>query len=67
MAFLAAENLPHADFGSVPGRFLLSVRTKPITENFVCGKLRPWFFFEVTQRIFLLGPLFADKVDFSCQ
>ena len=57
MAFLAAENLPHADFGSVPGRFLLSVRTKPITENFVCGKLRPLFFFEVTQffAFFFLG------------
>ena len=55
MAFLAAENLPYADFGSVPGRFLLSVRTKSITENFVYGKLRPLFFFEVTQRIFFLG------------
>ena len=42
MAFLAAENKNHqledsqqADFGCVPERFLLSVRTKSITENFV--------------------------------
>ena len=42
MAFLAAENKnhlledsPQADFGCVPKRFLLSVRTKSITENFV--------------------------------
>ena len=42
MAFLAAENenrqqgdLPQANFGRVPERFLLSVRTKSITKNFV--------------------------------
>ena len=42
MAFLAAENenqqlqdLPQADFGGVPERFLLSVRIHSITENFV--------------------------------
>ena len=42
MAFLAAENenqqlqdLPQADFGGVPERFLLSVRIYSITENFV--------------------------------
>ena len=42
MVFLEAENenrqlegLPQADFGRVPERFLLSVRTKSITENFV--------------------------------
>ena len=42
MAFLAAENenrqledLPQADRGRVPERFLLSVRTKSTTENFV--------------------------------
>ena len=42
MAFLEAENenrqlegLPQADFGRVPERFLLSVRTKSISENFV--------------------------------
>ena len=40
MAFLTPENksqqledLPQADFGCVPERFLLSVRTKSITEN----------------------------------
>ena len=42
MPFLAAKNenrqlkdLPQADFGRVPERFLVSVRTKSITENFV--------------------------------
>ena len=42
MAFLAAENenrqledLPQADVGCVPKRFLLSVRTKSILESFV--------------------------------
>ena len=42
MVFLAAENenrqqedLPQADFGCVPERFLLSVRTKSVTESFV--------------------------------
>ena len=42
MAFLAAENenpqlddLPQVDFGRVPERFLLLVRTKSITENFL--------------------------------
>ena len=42
MAFLAAEienrqpeDLPQAYFGRVPERFLLSVRTKSINENFV--------------------------------
>ena len=42
VVFLEAENenrqlegLPQADFGRVPERFLLSVRTKSITENFV--------------------------------
>ena len=41
MALLTAENengqledLPQADSGQVPERFLLSVRTKSITENF---------------------------------
>ena len=39
----AAENesrqlkyLPQVDFGSVPERFLLSLRTIVITDNFVC-------------------------------
>ena len=42
LAFLAAENenrqledLPLADFGHLPERLLLSVRTKSINENFV--------------------------------
>ena len=42
LAFLAAENesrqlegLPLADFGRLPERLLLSVRTKPINESFV--------------------------------
>ena len=41
MAFLAAENedrqledLPQADFGRVPERFLLTVRSNSITDNF---------------------------------
>ena len=43
MAFLVAENenqlledLPQANVGLEPERFLLLVRTKSITENFVC-------------------------------
>ena len=42
LAFFAAENenrqledLPLADFGRLPERLLLSVRTKSINENFV--------------------------------
>ena len=42
MAFLASENenrqledLAQADCGRVPERFLLSIQTKSITENFV--------------------------------
>ena len=61
MAFLAAENenrqledLPQADFGCEPKRFLLSVRTKSITESFVYWKLRPSFVFVVFQRFFHL-------------
>ena len=48
MAFLAAENenrlledLPLADFGRVSERFILSVKTKSITENYVYWKLHP--------------------------
>ena len=47
MAFLAAENenrqledSPQADFGRVTERFLLSVRTKSMTKNFVYWKLQ---------------------------
>ena len=48
LAFLSAENenrqledLPLADFGRLPERLLLLVRTKTISENFVNRKLRP--------------------------
>ena len=48
LAFLSAENenrqledLSLADFGRLPERLLLSVRTKSINENFVNWKLRP--------------------------
>ena len=50
MAFLVAEDenrelkdLPHADLGCVTERFLLLVRPKSVTENFVCWKLCPLF------------------------
>ena len=62
MAFLAAEienrqleDLPQADFGRVPKRFLLSVRTKSMTEGFVYRKLRPSFVFVVFQGFFHLA------------
>ena len=52
LTFLSAENenrqledLPLADFGRLPERLLLSVRTKSINENFVNRKLRPLLFF----------------------
>ena len=67
MAFHAAENknrqlddLSQADFGRVPERFLRTVRTKSITENFVHWKLRPSFVFVVFQLIFsswVLAPM----------
>ena len=51
MAFFGSENenrqledLPQADVGFVPERFILSVRTKLITENFVHYKLHPLLF-----------------------
>ena len=59
MAFLAAENenrqqgdLPQDNFGRVPERFLLPVRTKSITKNFVHWKLRPLFVLVMFQRMF---------------
>ena len=89
MAFLAAENenrqledLPQADFGRVPERFLLTVRSNSITENFAYWKLGPLFVFEVIQRMFsswvrqraifiwglsILLFLFINKVEFYCQ
>ena len=59
MGFLAAENenrqpedMPQADFGRVPERFLLSVRTNSYLRIFIL-KIRPivWFFV-VIQRMF---------------
>ena len=51
LAFLSAESenrqledLPLADFGRLPERLLLSVRTKAINENFLNWKLRPLLF-----------------------
>ena len=48
LAFLSAEeenrqqeDLPPADFGCLPERRLLSVKTKSINENFVKRNLRP--------------------------
>ena len=59
MAFLGAENesrqledLPQADFSRVPERFLLTVRSNSITDNFVYWKLGPLFVFEVIQLMF---------------
>ena len=66
MAFLAAENenwqleyLPQADFSRVLKRFLLSIRTKSITKNFLNWKLGPLFVFVVFQRIFFILRLSA--------
>ena len=53
IAFLAAENknrqpevLSQARFGPVPDRFLLSVRTKSVIENFLYWILRPLLFLQ---------------------
>ena len=60
MAFLAAENenrqlkdLPQADLSRVPEGYLLLVRTKSLSEDFVYGKLRLLFVFVMLQRMFL--------------
>ena len=57
--FLAAENenrqlkdLPQVDFGSVPERFLMSLRTNAVTDNFVCWKLSPLLGFIGIQGMF---------------
>ena len=50
------EDLPLANFGCVSERFLLSVRTKSITKNFVSWKLCLWFVFVVFQLIFYIEP-----------
>ena len=39
-----APYLPQADYGRLPERLLLSVKTKSINENFVNRKLRPLLF-----------------------
>ena len=59
MAFLAAENesrqledLPQADFGSVPERFLLSVRTNALTDNLTYWKSGTLHGFMVIQGMF---------------
>ena len=44
LSLLLLEDLQLADFGRVPERLLLSVRTKSINENFVNRKLRPLLF-----------------------
>ena len=46
------KDLPQADFGRLPGWFLLSIRTNSITENFVYWKLGPLFVFVAIQRMF---------------
>ena len=89
MAFLMAENkirelkdLPQADFRGVPERFLLSLRTNAITDNFVYWKLGLLLGFIVIQGMFsswvhtylrsfirrlsILLFSFFNKVDFSC-
>ena len=73
MTFLAAENkyrpLEHfsqANFGHEPERFLLSVRTKSVTKNFVHWKLRPLFVFVVqyynASRFFILSQLIFNAL-----
>ena len=59
MAFPTAENenreledLPQADFGRISERFLLSVRTKSMTENFYTKIVCPLFVFVVFERVF---------------
>ena len=51
LAFFSAENenwkledLPLANFGHLPERLLLSVRTKSLNDNFVNWKLQPLLF-----------------------
>ena len=77
MAFLVAENenqlledLPQANVGLVPERFLLLVRTKSITENFVCWKLHPLFVLEVCQCILFIMSFSTNTLfifgDFRC-
>ena len=78
MAFLAYKNkhrqledLLQADFGHVPERFLLSVRTKSITKNFVYWKFCWLFLFVVCFNAFFhLEPLCQCTLQFlfgNCQ
>ena len=60
MEILAAENknrqlqdLPEADFGCLPGRFLLSVKSIP--DNFCILKITPTVVFVMIQRVFFLS------------
>ena len=62
-AFLAAENenrqpedLPQTDFGRVPERFLLSVRTKSITENLYIKITHIVYFCSFSTHFFHLEP-----------
>lgn len=72
MAFLAYKNkhrqledLLQADFGHVPERFLLSVRTKSITKNFVYWKFCWLFLFVVCfNSFFHLEPLCQCTLQF---
>ena len=83
MEILAAENknrqlqdLPEADFGCLPGRFLLSVKSIP--DNFCILKITPTVVFVMIQRVFFFFLIFIrglsillfsfiNKVNFSCQ
>ena len=87
MEILAAENknrqledLPQANFGRLPGRFLLSVRTKSITDNFCILKITPTVVLVMIQGVFFYlkpyantlshfysGIIIINKVNFSCQ
>ena len=75
MAFLVAENdyqlpedLPQANVGLVPERFLLLVRTKSITENFVYWKLHPLFVLVVCQCILFIMSFSTNTLFYiSCQ
>ena len=69
MEILAAENknqqledLPQADFGRLPGRFLLSVRTKSMTDNFCILKITPTVVFEIIQRVFFYLKPYANTL-----
>ena len=69
MEILAAENknrqledLPQADFGRLPGRFLVSVRTKSITDNFCILKITPTVVFVMIQGVFFYLKPYANAL-----